>query len=239
MLIRIPQILHAVCVGLRALIYAIQNAINFDARKRRARCRGMALVLCLPGVFPVLTGCSDNDSQPVMEHMVALGTPRSVAEFELVDQHGQPFGAAGLRGRWTVLFVGFTHCPDVCPTTLGMLASVQKRLPASDPPLHVVFVSADPERDTPSRLGEYIGIFNDDWTALSGPFDQLDLLLDSLQLAYVKVPTGHGSYTIDHSTALVLIDPQAQMVGFYPAPHQPAALAADLRQLQHCADCAP
>lgn len=239
MSIRIPKILHAVCVGLQALIYAIRNVIHLDVGKRRARCRVRALVLCLPVVFPALTGCSDNDSQTNLEHMVALATPRSVAEFELVDQHGQPFGTAGLRGRWTVLFLGFTHCPDVCPTTLGLLASVQKRLPESDPPLHVVFVSADPERDTPSRLGQYIGFFNGDWTALSGPLDQLDRLVDSLQLAYVKVPTGHGSYTIDHSTALVLINPQAQMAGFYPAPHQPAALAADLRRLRSCANCAP
>lgn len=163
--------------------------------------------------------------------MVALDRPRDVAAFELTDQHGRPFTAADLRGRWTVLFVGFTHCPDICPTTLGLLASVEKKLAKARRSLQFVFVSADPERDTPSRLREYVSLFNADWTALSGPLDQLDRLLDSLQLAYVKVPIGNGDYTIDHSTALVLIDPQARMAGFYPAPHEPAELVADLKSL--------
>lgn len=163
--------------------------------------------------------------------MVALDPPRDVAEFELADQHGRPFTTADFRGRWTVLFVGFTHCPDICPTTLGLLASVENRLSEARRPLQFVFVSADPERDSPARLREYVSLFNADWTALSGPFDQLDRLLDSLQLAYVKVPMGDGDYTIDHSTALVLIDPQARMAGFYPAPHEPAELVVDLENL--------
>jgi len=175
----------------------------------------------------LLAACSDPAPTPKLDHLVSLDPPRDVAAFELTDQHGRPFTAADLRGRWTVLFVGFTHCPDICPTTLGLLASVDNRLPEARRPLQFVFVSADPERDTPARLRDYVGLFNADWTALTGPFDQLDRLLDSLQLAYVKVPVGNGDYTIDHSTALVLIDPQARMAGFYPAPHEPAELLAD------------
>ncbi|MBL37688.1 MAG: SCO family protein [Xanthomonadales bacterium] len=186
----------------------------------------------LPAVsFSVLAACSDSASEPNLEHMVALDPPRDVAAFELTDQHGRPFTAADLRDRWTVLFVGFTHCPDICPTTLGLLASVEKKMANLRRPVQFVFVSADPERDTPSRLRDYVSLFNAEWTALGGPFDQLDRLLDSLQLAYVKVPTGNGDYTIDHSTALVLIDPEARMVGFYPAPHEPAELVADLESL--------
>lgn len=179
----------------------------------------------------VLAACSEPASEPDLAHMVALDPPREVAGFELTDQHGQPFTAADLRDRWTVLFVGFTHCPDICPSTLGLLASVARKLAKPRRPLQFVFVSADPERDSPSRLNDYVRAFNADWTALSGPFDQLDRLLDSLQLAYVKVPMGDGEYTIDHSTALVLIDPQARMAGFYPAPHEPAELLADLESL--------
>lgn len=186
----------------------------------------------LPAVsLLVLAACSDSAPEPDLDHLVALNPPREVAAFELTDQHGRTFTAADLRDRWTVLFVGFTHCPDICPTTLGLLASVENRLVKARRPLQFVFVSADPERDTPSRLRDYVGLFNAEWTALSGPFDQLDRLLDSLQLAYVKVPMGDGDYTIDHSTALVLIDPWARMTGFYPAPHEPAELVADLGNL--------
>lgn len=179
----------------------------------------------------LLAACSDSNPQADLRHLVALDPPRDVADFELLDQHGRPFTAEDLRGRWTVLFAGFTHCPDICPTTLGLMKSVESRMADSRRPIQFVFVSTDPERDTPSRLREYIGLFNADWTALSGPFDQLDRLLNSLQLAYVKVPLGNGDYTIDHSTALVLIDPAASMVGFYPAPHEPAELLADLESL--------
>ena len=188
-------------------------------------------VLVLMLATLLLTACFDSAPQPDLNHLVALDPPREVADFELLDQHDRPFGVKDLRGRWTLLFVGFTRCPDICPTTLGLLTSVQGRLPQRGSTLQFVFVSADPERDTPSTLRDYVGLFNADWTALSGPFDQLDRLLNSLQLAYVKVPVGNGEYTIDHSTALVLIDPAASMVGFYPAPHEPAALLADLANL--------
>lgn len=199
---------------------------------RPATASGGALRRVLLAMFlPMLAACSDPAPAPKLDHLVALDPPRDVAAFELTDQHDRPFTAADLRGRWTVLFVGFTHCPDICPTTLGLLASVDNRLPEARRPLQFVFVSADPERDTPARLRDYVGLFNADWAALTGPFDQLDRLLDSLQLAYVKVPMGNGDYTIDHSTALVLIDPKARMAGFYPAPHEPAELVADLGSL--------
>lgn len=193
----------------------------------RALCSGLLLAL----VSWLLAGCSDHDRPARFEYLVALASPKAVADFALVDQHGQSFDADSLRGHWSVLFLGFTYCPDICPTTLGVLASVQKQLPASDRLPQFVFVSADPERDTPARLGEYVGLFNPEWTALSGPFEQLDRLVQSLSLAYVKVPVGGGDYTIDHSTALVLIDPEARMVGFYPAPLDPAELVADLENL--------
>lgn len=184
------------------------------------------LKIVLVVILWLLTACS----QPVPEHLVFLDSPRAVADFALVDQHERRFDSDSLRGQWSVLFVGFTYCPDICPATLGLLASVHDRLP-EDQSLQFVFVSADPERDTPARLAEYIGWFDPEWTALTGPFDQLDRLLNSLQLAYVKVPMGGGEYTIDHSTALVLIDPEARMVGFYPAPLDPAELVADLGNL--------
>ena len=152
-------------------------------------------------------------------------------EFTLTDENGNTVTEEVFAGRPVAMYFGFTHCPDICPTTLGLLASVEKKMANLRRPVQFVFVSADPERDTPSRLRDYVSLFNAEWTALGGPFDQLDRLLDSLQLAYVKVPTGNGDYTIDHSTALVLIDPEARMVGFYPAPHEPAELVADLESL--------
>nr|WP_240451211.1 SCO family protein [Wenzhouxiangella sp. XN201] len=144
------------------------------------------------------------------------------------DQHGRDFTNVELRGNWNVLFVGFTHCPDVCPSTLALLDSVQKRAGISPERLRTVFVSVDPERDTPEVLAEYLAHFNSEWTALTGKKTELDRLLDSLELAYVRVPTGKGEYTMDHSTALVLIDPGGHMRGYFTAPLDADALAEDL-----------
>lgn len=220
---------YPIPVSRKSLIEPASSALQQIGGLRAVQtlCSGLLLGLAAW----LLAACSDHDRPGRFEHLVALDSPKAVADFALVDQHGQSFDADSLRGHWSVLFLGFTHCPDICPTTLGLLASVQKQLPASDRQPEFVFVSADPERDTPARLGEYVGLFNPEWTALSGPLEQLDRLVESLSLAYVRVPVGGGDYTIDHSTALVLIDSEARMVGFYPAPLQPAELVADLENL--------
>jgi protein SCO1 len=191
------------------------------------------ILLHLASLCLLVTGCSDVDPDPMesLDHVRTLSEPRPIAAFHLSDQHGRDFTHEQLRGNWTVLFAGFTHCPDICPSTLALLASVQKRADISSDRLHTVFVSVDPERDTPEHLAEYIGYFNPEWTGLTGQKTELDRLLDSLELAYVRVPTGNGEYTMDHSTALVLIDPEGDMRGYFPAPLDPAALAGDLGRI--------
>lgn len=176
-------------------------------------------------------GCSSADPTRSLEHATVLAEPRPVAGFRLTDQHGRDFTQEHFRGRWYVLFTGFTHCPDVCPATLGLLASVQNRAGINSERLVTVFVSVDPERDTPERLTEYLGFFDPDWIGLTGPAADLQRLLASLELAYVRVPTGGGGYTMDHSTALVLIDPEGRMRGYFTAPLDAAALAGDLGKL--------
>lgn len=159
-----------------------------------------------------------------------LESPRPVADFTLVDQHGEMFQASELRGHWTVLFSGFTHCPDICPATLGLLKSVEERLDGA-PTHRTVFVSVDPDRDTPERLREYLEWFDPEWIGLTGKNAELDGLLDSLGMAHVRVPQGEGGYTMDHATAVVLINPDGDMVGYWKAPLDAAALAEDLGRL--------
>lgn len=159
---------------------------------------------------------------------ILLGEPRAVAPFTLADQDGRAYTQAQLQGHWTLLFAGFTHCPDVCPTTLALMAQLRGRLPA-DTPLELLFLSVDPERDTPERLRTYTAHFGGAVRGVTGPREQLDALCANLGIAYLKVPGANDTqYTVDHSTALVLLDRSGRVAGYFQAPHKLDTLAADL-----------
>lgn len=174
----------------------------------------------------LLGGC---DKSAELRHARVVDPPWPVATFELTDHTGAPFLRDDLTGRWTVLFSGFTQCPDICPATLGILKAAGEGLDASR--VRTVFVSVDPERDTPERLAEYLAWFDDGWIGLTGEREALKRLLDSLQMAYVRVPAGNGEYTMDHATAVALIDPHGRMVAFWPAPLDVGELREDLASL--------
>lgn len=159
----------------------------------------------------------------------ALAEPRAIADFELIDQRGGAFGRQALAGHWSLVFTGFTNCPDICPTTLTLLATLGKRLRRDD--LQLVFVSVDPDRDTPSQLAQYVGHFDSAMIGATGTTAQIDRLCAELGLAYVLNPGTAGEYTVDHSTALVLIDPKVRVAAYFQPPHDPDALVADLSAL--------
>ncbi|MGH8447510.1 MAG: SCO family protein [Solimonas sp.] len=159
-----------------------------------------------------------------------LPQPRPLADFQAIDQDGQAVGRAQLEGRWTLLFAGFTACPDVCPTTLAMLKNVKAQLGDDAGKLQMEFFSVDPERDTPERLKQYVQYFDPDFRAMTAPEPELQKMARMLGIAYAKVPGADAaSYTMDHSAALILLDPQARLAGFLTPPFDPAKLAADLR----------
>lgn len=193
--------------------------------------KAQCALLYLAAACLFVVGCTAEAPLQSLTHATVLEEPRAVAAFRLSDQEGRDFTNAQLRGKWNVLFAGFTHCPDICPSTLALLASAQKRAGISPDRLRTVFVSVDPERDTPEVLAEYLAYFNSEWTALTGEKEELDRLMDSLQMAYVRVPMGNGDYTLDHSTALVLIDPKGRIRGYFTAPLDADALAEDLGRI--------
>ncbi len=158
---------------------------------------------------------------------------RAVPDFALQQSDGTALSAKELQGRWTIVFFGFTHCPDVCPTTLSELAQVQEQWVGVDPASRpqVLFVSVDPERDTPEKTGEYAAYFHPDTLAATLPEPALQAFANSLGMVYMKVPTEAGDYTMDHSTALVLLDPRGRQAGIIRPPFVPADIAADLIEL--------
>jgi protein SCO1 len=164
---------------------------------------------------------------------IASGTllpqPREIADFQLTGDDGQPFTRETLKGKWTIVFTGFTHCPDVCPTTMQTLKNVADKLGADKDRLQVLLVSVDPERDRPEQLQKYVKYFDPAFRGATGPHPELEKLGKSLGFVYIKVPGATpDQYTVDHSSALILIDPQGRVAGYFTPPLKVEALAADL-----------
>lgn len=195
---------------------------------RRHSLLTLSLVIALAGAAGIGLTLSRTSSEFEPAAGTAIEPPRPLAPFDLIDQDGVPFTRDSLQGRWSLLFAGFSHCPDVCPDTLVRLKALDENLRAAGGTLQTVFLSLDPERDTPDRLAEYLAYFNRDFVGVTGDKAEIDRLTGALGLAYVKVPGRRGHYTVDHSTALVLIDPSGRAAAYFRAPLDIDALTADL-----------
>lgn len=159
-----------------------------------------------------------------------LPQPRALPELDLLDDQKQPYPLARFKGHWTLIFPGFTACPDICPTTMALLKEVMKQLGPAGEQLQVAMLTVDPERDTPERLGEYLHYFNPRFLGLSTPEPNLKRVAQTLGVVYLKVPQGQ-SYTMDHSAALVLINPQAEIAGYITPPFALDKLVQDFGKL--------
>ncbi len=157
---------------------------------------------------------------------------REVADFTLIDHRGRSFARADLRGSWSLLFFGYTHCPDVCPTTLATLAAFEKRVRADADPVRprVLFVSVDARRDTPQQLAGYVPYFDPDFVGLTAA-DQatVEAFARNLGIAVLLTDRPDGSYNVDHSGAILVIDPAGRMAAVLTGPFTAQALQADFR----------
>jgi protein SCO1 len=175
--------------------------------------------------------------QPALSSLLLLPEPRPVAGFDLVDGAGRPFSAERLQGRWSLLFFGFTHCPDVCPSALYDLDLASRRLAEAGNETgvahQVVFVSVDPERDTPERIAQYVAHFNPEFIGASGAHEQLEALTAQLGVAYRIEAHEAGSerYDVVHSASVILIDPRGRLRGAFPPPLDAQGMARDLANL--------
>ncbi|HUG03813.1 MAG TPA: SCO family protein [Steroidobacteraceae bacterium] len=190
---------------------------------------GMAVGLAVAIAAGIGAALWLRDKPLALDAGTVLPEPHPVAAFELVDHEGRAFDRQALAGRWSLVFAGFTHCPDICPMTLATLGELGRRLGAASPRL--VFVSVDPERDTPARISAYLRHFGPDLVGATGSPAAIGSFMRDLGLAQVKVPGVGGDYTVDHSAALVLLDPQARVAGYFTPPHDIGLLAADLAGL--------
>jgi protein SCO1/2 len=152
---------------------------------------------------------------------LVLPAPTPLPEFELVDQFGDAVTPATFRGQWSLVFFGFTHCPDICPLTLQVLASARDSLRAAgyQPLPRIVLVSVDPERDTPELMGRYVNHFGDGNLGLTGELVELTRLTSALGIYFQKQPGDAENYAVDHSAAVLLIDPRGNFHALFSGPH--------------------
>jgi len=169
-----------------------------------------------------------DSSAPQLASGTWLTVPRRVADFQLTDHQGQPFTARELQGRPSLVFFGFTHCPDVCPTTLVKLAQVKKA--AAIPGLQVLFVTVDPQRDTPAAVGTYAHAFDPEFIGLTGDPKAIEKMTAAFGVAALRVDLPGGDYTMDHSAAVFLVDANARIVGLFTPPFDTRRFAQDLQR---------
>jgi protein SCO1/2 len=162
-----------------------------------------------------------------------LSPPRPMPPLALIDQGNQPFDTARLRGGWTFVFFGFTSCPDVCPVTMSALAATNKLLADLPAALHprVVMISVDPERDTPERLATYVKAFDPSFVGATGTKAAIDELAQRMGVLVAKRPLEGGSYSVDHTTSVFLIDPDGALRALFSPPHTPKLIAEDYRRI--------
>lgn len=181
-----------------------------------------------------------NDAQPTAEEQAraAKEVAREVVtgEFSLIDHHGKAVTDEDYRGSWPLIFFGYTHCPDVCPTTLGVVALVMDTLGEDAAKVQPLFITVDPERDTPEIMAEYVAAFHPRIIGLSGSLEQVKAAAVSHRAYYAKAPTEEGGeitaddYAMDHSAYLYLMDPDGVYAHVFSPTDTPEEIVASIRE---------
>lgn len=150
--------------------------------------------------------------------------------FALTDQDGIPRTEADFRGRYMLIYFGYSYCPDVCPTTLGVMADAVERLGPKATRVAPIFITVDPQRDTPDILKQYLAVFSPRFVGLTGSMSAVTKAAHEYRVYFVKRPLPNGSYSIDHSSSIYLMGPDGKFVAYYNEEIGPDALAAALRK---------
>lgn len=170
-------------------------------------------------------------SAPVTPNATVLQPARPLPAFDLISDAGKPFTREDLQGRWSLVFFGFTHCPAICPNTLTLLQQTKTALedlqPAQQPQL--VFISVDPERDTPAAMHEYVRFFGPTLRGVTGAPDAIAALTQALGVPVSRVELPGGDYTVDHSAAIFLVNPRGEFNALFSSPKTTQDIASDYR----------
>ncbi len=158
--------------------------------------------------------------------------PKMLEPFVFSDQFGRVFRKDNVMDKWTFMFFGYTQCPDVCPMTLSVLSQVYDRIDGADD-AQVLFVSVDPDRDTPKVLKEYVGFFNDKFIALTGEKDNIDGFVEQIGAGYLlEEESSPGEYLVNHTSAIFLVDPRGRLVAAFSQPHDANTILEQFKNIR-------
>lgn len=203
------------------------NNADFDIASRRRGIRTtvtlllviVALVLGLT-VYKVLRPKPLDGEELRALNAIVFDKPRRLSDFSLVDHHNKPFSREQLQGKWSLIFFGFTHCPDICPMTLVDMDNLKDVLPPElASKTQILLVSLDPARDTPEELATYLANFDEEFIGVTGDFLAIRRFANEVNVAFAKVTQG-DDYTVDHSANIVLINPMGDYHGFFKPPFE-------------------
>ena len=183
-------------------------------------------------MIALLAACSAEEKPRPSFNGIDITGAEYARTVALPDASGKPRALADFKGKVTLVFFGYTQCPDVCPTTLAEIAEVKKRLGADGAKVQPVFVTVDPERDTPQVIGPYVANFGSDFVALRGTLEQTKAAAKEFKVFFAKSPgKTEGSYTMDHTAGTFVFDPQGRVRLFVKQDGGADALASDIKQL--------
>ena len=164
---------------------------------------------------------------------IVFDDPQKIVTVQLVDHRGEEFGVERLQNRWSLIYFGFTNCPDLCPLTLTQFAKLDEELGIEPtPPIQYIFISVDPDRDTPDRLGAYVEFFLPELIGVTGKSVDLEKFASQLAVGFKAHSDQGENYPVDHSNAILLVNPAAEFQAVLTAPHTTERLAADFRAIQ-------
>ena len=191
-------------------------------------------ILILIGLFFFSKSLSQKAIPP--ELIAVLRPPAApLKSFTLTDHNEQAFTKKNIKDKWSFLFFGYTHCPDVCPTTLHLLKKINtelKKNPQTASDMQVIFVSVDPERDKPAMLKKYTQYFNKEFISVTAPSDKLTPFAKQFAAAYIKEKSvAPGEYLISHTSSIFLIDPQMRIVASFSPPHYAATIISQYKKI--------
>lgn len=189
----------------------------------------VALILGLT-VQRVLLNKGQSDQTALIDAgIILLPQSRTLPSLQMLDQDGAPVVMDQLKDKWTLLFFGYTFCPDICPTTLAQIRQIKSELSEEDAgKMRVVLVSVDPNRDTPQQLKQYLGYFDKQYIGLTASVADLQKLANAVSIPFIPADTSKPNYTVDHSGNLALLGPDGTQRGFIRAPLNGQKLVAQL-----------
>ena len=183
-----------------------------------------ALIVCASIAVGALSFNYFSAALPSPEHALYYQTPRELNAFTFIDEQGESFTKAQFKNKWSMVFLGYTSCPDVCPTTLQNLNFIYEDLITIAHNSQVIFVSADPKRDSVEKLSQYIAYFNTNFKALRAEHDVLFPFSRNLGLMYAITGDSYEDYGVDHSSSIILINPEGQVAASFKPEHSPGTI---------------